>query len=312
MVAGVVAYICTPLLDWLAARTRLPRTLFAVLLFLLLIGIALLAMTLAGQNLIAELKSTSTDLQDTLEGLIRSAAGDRPIEWLGHTIDPAEIARALPERIRDWFAQGDRIALVIGFGFAAMVGTFLSGVLLCYFLVTGKSVAQGLFWMVPPGRRPLLAQIGARLDPVLRRYFVGILAIVIYAVVAAYVGLGLILNIQHAFLLALLTGVLETIPLIGSTSAAVIAGLVSLRTATGFMSILAFALYAVLLRLSIDQVVAPLVLGRAANVHPVLIIFCFLAGAVLFGIPGVILAVPTALAVKAALTTLYGEDDKLP
>jgi predicted PurR-regulated permease PerM len=112
-------------------------------------------------------------------------------------------------------------------------------------------------------------------------------------------------------LLALLTGILETIPIIGSTTAAIIAGLVSLHTATGLSSILAFALYAVLLRLSIDQIVAPLVLGSAANVHPVLIIFCFLTGAALLGIPGVILAVPAALTVKAALTTLYGDDDKI-
>jgi predicted PurR-regulated permease PerM len=46
-------------------------------------------------------------------------------------------------------------------------------------------------------------------------------------------------------------------------------------------------------------------------VHPVLIIFCFLAGAVLLGIPGVILAVPVALTVKATLATLYGEDTDL-
>jgi predicted PurR-regulated permease PerM len=157
----------------------------------------------------------------------------------------------------------------------------------------------------------LAAQIGARLDPVLKRYFIGLFVIVIYAVIAAYIGLGVILGIDHAFLLALLTGILETIPIIGSTAAAIIAGLVSLHTATGLSSILAFALYAVLLRLSIDQIVAPLVLGSAANVHPVLIIFCFLTGAALLGIPGVILAVPVALTVKATLTTLYGEDDKI-
>jgi predicted PurR-regulated permease PerM len=165
-----------------------------------------------------------------------------------------------------------------------------------------------MLWMVPPTRRTLVTRIGTQLDPVLKRYFLGILAIVIYAVIAAYIGLGLILGIDHAFLLALLTGLLETIPIIGSTAAAIIAGLVSLHTATGLGSILAFALYAVLLRLSIDQIVAPLVLGSAAHVHPVLIIFCFLAGAVLLGIPGVILAVPAALTIKATLATLYGDD----
>jgi predicted PurR-regulated permease PerM len=51
------------------------------------------------------------------------------------------------------------------------------------------------------------------------------------------------------------------------------------------------------------------VLGSAANVHPVLIIFCFLTGAALLGIPGVILAVPAALTVKATLATLYGDDN---
>ncbi len=200
---------------------------------------------------------------------------------------------------------------VAGYGFATVIGTFLTVVLLCYFLVSGKSVARGLFWLVPPSRRPLVAQIGRRLDPVLKRYFVGLFVIVIYAVIAAYIGLGVILGIDHAFLLALLTGILETIPIIGSTTAAIIAGLVSLHTATGLSSILAFALYAVLLRLSIDQIVAPLVLGSAANVHPVLIIFCFLTGAALLGIPGVILAVPAALTVRAALATLYGDDDKI-
>ncbi len=58
VVAGIVAYVCTPLLDWLAARTRLPRALFAVLLFLLLIGTWCLTGAVAGKYLIAE---TATD-----------------------------------------------------------------------------------------------------------------------------------------------------------------------------------------------------------------------------------------------------------
>ena len=106
----------------------------------------------------------------------------------------------------------------------------------------------------------------------------------------------------------MLTGLLETIPIVGSTAAAIIAGLVSLHTATGVMSIIAFTAYVVVLRLTIDQIVAPLVLGSAARVHPVLIIFSFFAGAVLLGIPGVILAVPAAVTVKTTLATLYGDD----
>lgn len=308
VVAGVIAYICTPLVDWLAARTRLPRALFAILVFLALIGLAGLLAAVAGHRLVAEAGGAVADLQNTLDRLLHSSSGDQTIAVFGHTIDVAAMIRAAMARLPDVFDQPNLPLLAAGYGIAALMGTFLTVVLLCYFLVSGKSVARGLLWMVPPRRRPLVVEVGGRLDPVLKRYFLGILAIVIYAVIAAYIGLGVILGIEHAFLLALLTGILETIPIIGSTSAAILAGLVSLHTATGFGSILAFALYAVLLRLSIDQIVAPLVLGNAANVHPVLIIFCFLAGAVLLGIPGVILAVPAALAVKTTLSTLYDED----
>jgi predicted PurR-regulated permease PerM len=311
VIAGIIAYICTPLLDWLAGRTGLPRPLLAVLLFLLLVGFVGFTVAVAGRHLVAETGSTVTDLQGTLDHLLHRAADAEPIRLFGRAIDLTDIVRTIGDRIHDWLGRPDRLIVVAGYGFAAVIGTFLTVVLLCYFLVSGKSVARGLLWLVPPSQRTLVAQIGMRLDPVLKRYFIGLFVIVIYAVIAAYIGLGVVLGIDHAFLLALLTGILETIPIIGSTAAAIIAGLVSLHTATGLSSILAFALYAVLLRLSIDQIVAPLVLGSAANVHPVLIIFCFLTGAALLGIPGVILAVPAALTVKAALATLYGDGDKI-
>lgn len=311
VISGVIAYICTPLLDWLAWRTRLPRALLAVLLFLLLLGAAALTVAAASHRLVAEIGAAVDDLHGTIVRLLGGATGDQSIRLFGQSLDVTEIVRSLTDRIRDWFAQPDLLVLAVGYSLAGIMGMILTAALLCYFLVGGKSAARGLFWTVPPTYRPLVAQIGNRVDPLLKRYFVGVLAIVIYATVAAYVGLGVVLGVDHAVLLALLTGVLEIVPIIGSTAAAIIAGLVSLHTATGVMSILAFALYAVLLRLSIDQVIAPLVLGGAVHVHPVLIIFCIIAGAVLFGIPGVILAVPAALTVKATLATLYGDADEV-
>src|ERR1700679_3877775 len=49
VIAGIIAYICTPLLDWLAARTGLPRPLLAVLLFLLLVRLAGIPICVAGR-----------------------------------------------------------------------------------------------------------------------------------------------------------------------------------------------------------------------------------------------------------------------
>jgi predicted PurR-regulated permease PerM len=309
IVAGITAYVFSPLLDWLAGRTKLPRALFAVLLFLLLLGTASLVAATAGQPLFVEMRTTVSDLQGTFEQLVREANGGAPIQAFGLSIGPDTVADAF-DRARDWFAQPDHVALLTGYGLVTIIGVFLTAVLLIWFLITGPGVARGLFWLVPPSRREFVSRVWVRLDPALKHYFIGVAATVVYATVASYIGLAIFLDLNHAVLLALLTGVAETLPFIGSTAVAIIAGLVALHTATGIMSIVAFTIYATALRLSIDQVVAPLVLGRAANVHPVLIIFCFLAGAVTYGIAGVILSVPVALTIKITLETLYGDEDQ--
>jgi predicted PurR-regulated permease PerM len=310
VLAGIIAYILTPALDWAAKRSGLPRLLLAVALFLLMLGAMALAFVFAGQRLLVEVRGIAGDLQGIIENFARQALGDKPVTLFGSTFEAHEIAQAALNRLRDWAAQTDQIGVLTEFSLAFFMGVFLTTVLLFYFLVSGRQVARGIFWIVPPHRRPLVERIWTRLDPVLLHYFIGVLVVVLYATIAAYIGLGVILGIQHAVFLAVLTGVVEIVPVVGPTIAAVLAGLVSLRTATGFINILEYAAYATLLRLSIDQIVGPIVLGRAAHVHPVLIIFCFLAGGIVLGIPGVILAVPVALAVKSTLATVYGDTPK--
>jgi predicted PurR-regulated permease PerM len=310
VLAAIVAYISTKPLDWIAKRTGWPRMLFAVLLFLVFLAIGAILSVFAAKRIVVEARGLAADLQQILENFIAQAVGDHPIEFLGRSTTAQQIVGSVLEQIRDWIGQTDQLTLLTGYGLAAVMGAFLTVVLLFYFLTTGKRIALGLLWIVPPHRRVLVRRIWMRLDPVLTRYFLGMIVVVIYATTAAYVGLGFFLGINHAVLLALLTGILETVPVVGPTSAAIIAGLISLRTATGLMSILDYALYATALRLSIDQLVGPVVLGTAAHVHPVLIIFCFLAGGIVFGIPGIILAVPVALLIKSALATLYGDEEQ--
>ena len=84
----------------------------------------------------------------------------------------------------------------------------------------------------------------------------------------------------------------------------------AIHSAAGIGAIIAYALYATALRVSIDQLFGPLALGTAARLHPVLVIFCFLSGALLFGVVGVIMAVPVALIVKIVLALLYDEPTK--
>ena len=307
VIAGLLAFILTPALEWLAKRTRLPRTLFAVLAFLVLLSFGSLVGLLGFPPLMQELAHLVTDLQGTLRELAEAAIGHGTVSLFGQSMNAQQLAQAAVAGLRDWLLQAGRITFLGGVAFAGVFGVFLTLVLLFYFLLSGPAIMAGLLWLVPPKERRLVRHIWSCLDPVLKRYFIGVIVVVTYAAVAAYIGLGMVLGIPHAVFLALLTGVLEMIPMVGPGAAAVIAGLVAVRYAAGIGPILAYAVYATALRLSIDQLFGPLALGSASRLHPVMIIFCFLAGGLLFGIAGIILSVPVALAVRTTLAILYDE-----
>jgi predicted PurR-regulated permease PerM len=308
VLSGLLAYICTPFIEWLTARSRIPRGLVAIGVFLILVLMGASIVYAGVPPLILEVKRFLTDLDPMIGGIVRGAIGSEPVKLFGQQMDAAQIAQAAAAGFRNWIEDVSVLTFMGGAAIGSAFGSFLTLILLFYFLVSGPRIADGLFWLVPPRQRPLIHDdIWPQLDPVLRRYFVGVIAVVIFAAVASYIGLGIFLELPHAPFLALLTGLLEAIPVVGPTTAAAIAGIVALQHATGFGLIIGYALYLAVLRLSIDQLFGPLVLGTAARVHPVLIIFCFLSGGILFGIVGVIMAVPVALIVKITLGTLYDE-----
>jgi predicted PurR-regulated permease PerM len=311
-ISGLLAYICTPAIEWLTARKRLPRALYAVATFLVLVLFASLIGVLGVPKVINGLTAIVTDFQGIITAMTRGVIGDSEVSLLGDPMNADQLAGAVVAGVRDWLGSAGRLAALGTAGFATFIGVILTFVLLFYFLFSGPSIARGMLALVPPGQRPLIRHVATQVDPVLRRYFIGVIVVVAYAWVAAYVGLDLVLGIPHAVFLALLTGLLEMIPMIGPIAAAVIAGLVAVRYATGIGPIIAYTVYAVALRLSIDQIYGPIVLGSAARVHPVVIIFCFLAGGVLFGIVGIILAVPAALVVRTTLAILYDEPRPAP
>jgi predicted PurR-regulated permease PerM len=312
VISGLLAYICTRPIDGLAAHSRVPRALFAIAAFALIVAIFALLGYLGIPPLISELTHIAGDFQGTVQSLVQGAIGDRTVSVFGQSMNAKQVTDMVITTARDWIGHAENLFIAGSILFGSLFGVILTLVLLLYFLLSGPEIAKGLLWLVPPQQRPLIKHIWTCFDPVLRRYFIGVLLVVVYATSVAYIGLGFVLGIPHAVFLAILTGLLEMIPVIGPAASAIIAGLVAVRYATGIGPIVGYAIYATALRLSIDQMFGPLALGAAARVHPVLIMFCFLSGGVLFGISGVILAVPVALLTKTTLAILYDSPSGLP
>jgi predicted PurR-regulated permease PerM len=308
VVAGVVAYVCAPVIDYVAQAARAPRVLAAILLFLVILALVSGVGLLGVPPLVREVRHTATDFESTVSGLVKSAIGSGNVRLLGEQTDAPLLTSTIIDAIRSSLGSIRVIAVLGGSLLIGGLGFVLTLVLLFFFMISGPNIVRGLIWLVPPQQRSLVEDhILSDLDPLLRRYFIGVLGVVAFAAVFAYIGLGLVLGIPHAVFLALLTGFLEAIPMVGPVCAVAIAALVALHHNSGLAAIVEYAIYIAALRLSIDQFFGPIVLGAAGRVHPALVIFCFLAGGTLFGIVGVILAVPVALIIRGTLAVLYDE-----
>jgi predicted PurR-regulated permease PerM len=199
------------------------------------------------------------------------------------------------------------LARVAGIGVAGIFALVLLLVLLPYFMISGPRLAAAAIWLIPPERRHSVEGLLPRLLPVLRRYLVGVFMVVSYTAGVAWLGFGLVFKLPHAPLLSITVGLLEIIPAIGPATSAVLASLAALQNGGSLVGLLGPIGFIIALRLSIDNLVGPFVLGQAARIHPVVVMFAFVSGAMLFGAIGLLLAVPAAVTIKTALQHYYAE-----
>jgi putative permease len=174
---------------------------------------------------------------------------------------------------------------------------------LVFFFIKDKEPILGWIGRFWPRDRALLNQVLRDVDAHMGRYITGKIWEIIMVGVCSevvFVALGL----RYAFLLALLTGLSVLIPYIGAL------------IVTAPVAVLALAQWGpsweagwVLLAYGIIQlvdgnVVAPLILGDAVNLHPTAVILAVLVFGSLWGIWGAFFAVPLAVVVKSVLDAL--------
>jgi predicted PurR-regulated permease PerM len=302
--AAGAAYVLTPLIHFLHERARLPRLMAAVLVYLVIVGGGTGAAWKTGARVYASALQFSTDVPANTHLLVARLLGGEQADLFGIHLDAREISAQVVGLLQGGIAQPQAMrigGLVVEAGFTA--GLFL--VLLFYFLVQGPELARGLLRLAPPEHRPAVGAFAGQAHPILLRYVRGLLIIVLFTALVVSVGLGTLFHIRHAVLLGAAAGSLELVPLLGPTTAAfLLFGSVALHGGTvGTLTCLGAFWFGV--RQTIDQVVAPIVLGRAVRLPPVAVIFAFLAGGALFGLLGLLLAIPAAALFKLLLDTYY-------
>ena len=303
--AIAIAFVTDPLIRAGQRRLGLPRWVVSALIYAALVLLFAAALYAIGSNAAHDLMQLAQRGPATIHKFVESIVGPNGVSAFGRTYTAEDIMQALA-------AMGDKLVeigavLEIGeLGVGAIFGLFLTLVLTPYFMISGPRLAAGSIWLIPPERRRSVTDVLPKIIPALRRYLLGIFLVVVYTSLVAWIGFGPIFRLPGAVLLAVTVGILEIIPVVGPISAAALVGIVATQQATliGAALLMAFVLG---LRLSIDNIVGPIVLGQAARLHPVVVITGFVFGAMLFGIVGLLLAVPTAVCIKIALEHYYAE-----
>jgi predicted PurR-regulated permease PerM len=151
--------------------------------------------------------------------------------------------------------------------------------------------------LIPPEYKEEYASLIGKITKTWISFIRGQLTLMIIIGLMTWLG-NLILGTPYALLLGIIAGLLELIPNIGPTLAAIPAVLLALIFGSSYLPVsnLIFALLVigmyVLIQLIENQFIVPYVMGDAVNLPPLIVLIGTIAGATAFGILGALLATP--------------------
>jgi predicted PurR-regulated permease PerM len=317
LTASVIAFTLNPLVRDLT-RLKLPRGV-AVSVVYLVFASAVAAVFLAIGAIAVDQTKQASDRVDnyvTKESPVTGQTGaEQDIDSLQAWLDSHGLKRIkIKKQVNDWiaslgageisgyvqdaisFARGAALSIVL-FVFAIILIVVIS----VYMLLDMPRLERAIDARFPPHDGPPLTQ---QIESALWGYVKG--QAILSTVIGLSAGLGMYVlgktglvegADQYALLFGLWTAFIEVIPYIGPWLSAVPPAIYAL-----FVDPIS-VIWVLLLFLFIYQVeghiVVPNVMASALRLHPLLVIFGLLAGGELYGIPGVLVALPTMAGLRA-------------
>jgi predicted PurR-regulated permease PerM len=143
--------------------------------------------------------------------------------------------------------------------------------------------------------RAALADLGPRF----RRWVIGTMTGMTIVFTASMIGFSAI-NLKYAIPLALLAGFAEIVPTVGPATACAIASLFALATQGPTYALGVLVVYGIIQAIE-AYLILPLIMRGAVNIHPAITLFTVVLWGKIFGVPGLILAIPINLTIWTML-----------
>ncbi len=301
-VALIVSMIASPIIRFLKRKLKFPHiaAVITTLLFfiLLLAGFIMLFVPLIitqSENL--SLLDT-VKLEQDVNDLITQVNSYFDID-AKKLINDADITSKINFNLIPDFINS-LLGILSGFGMGVASVIFIT----FFFLKDRKLFFAGFKKLLPHAHEDKILNSLRKINYMLSRYFIGLIMQVSVLFVLYLITL-LIFGVKNAFIIAFITALLNIIPYIGPLIATV---LVIVLTMLGLMGpetqgeMLSTTLY-VLIGYSLAQVIdnnlsSPIIFSNSVNSHPLEIFLVILISGFVFGILGMIIAIPVYTALK--------------
>jgi putative permease len=175
-----------------------------------------------------------------------------------------------------------------------------------FFLYEDQRIKKKLISMVPNRffevTLHLLHSLNIQVGLILRGMLISVVAISIISTIGL-----MIIGLDYPIVIGIFAGVSNLIPYFGSVAGALAACIVAILTGQPLMFFVPIVIVFLIVNIIDNTLVQPIVLSKAANLHPLIIIFLVLAGSQFGGIMGMLLAIPFASLFQIIGSVIIGE-----
>lgn len=307
ILTGIVFYLLNPVVDFLERR-RIRRIYSILLLYLLVIGL----ITITIVSIIPFLKEQIMSLIDNIPRYV-DVVENQTKQLIGSNfVNQAQ--QTMNINISDLATKvSDQAATIVNSTFTG-VGNFIGALteiiisivtvpfILFYLLKDGRKLPVYILKFVPTRLKEQTYTVLSEMNHRLSSYIRGQIIVSFCIGFLLFIGY-LIIGLDYASLLAVIAACTSIVPYLGPTIAITPAIIIAIVTSP--LMLLKLVIVWTIVQLIEGKLISPQIMGKNLHIHPITIIFLLLTAGKLFGVVGIILAIPGYAVAKVITTHLF-------
>ena len=307
VLSAIFFYLLNPIVDW-AEKHRLPRTVTIAGLFILLAGLIVWGLavivpylTNSAEYYIKNFPRFMHHSESSLTKLIEDFhlnAKDFNVDALVNNFGTRalDLSRSLYSTTVN--GLGGFIAHATGIVVDILIFPFI----LFYLLRDGRQISDYITHFLPNAWRKDTAKLLKEINTQLASYIRGQIIVAISVSIMFSIGLSII-GLRNAIPIAILAGLFNLIPYLGSFLAFILAAILGIMISP--LMFVKVVIVFIIEQTIEGRLISPLVLGSQLKIHPITILFILLTAASAFGVWGVFLGIPIYASIKVVASHFF-------